>query len=71
MNKEIELLYKKLDAQDKIIDEQALEISQLKEQKKQAINYIKEHTNNAMFELRSDTGELEELLKLLGDGSNE
>lgn len=30
-----------------------------------AIEYIKEHTNNCMFELRSDTNEIEELLNIL------
>ena len=33
-------LYKKLDAQDKIINTQALEIAKLKEEKQQAIEYI-------------------------------
>ena len=32
MNKEIELLYKTIEAKDKIINEQALEIARLKEQ---------------------------------------
>ena len=45
MNKEIELLYKKLDAQDKIIDEQALEISQLKNEIKMRIEYAEKYKN--------------------------
>ena len=57
MNKEIELLHNKLEAQDKIINTQALEIARLnkdlkdacyviekiKKEKQQAIKYIKEH----------------------------
>ena len=71
MNKEIELLYKKLDAQDAIIDQQALEISQLKEQKKQVIEYIKWHYDlgtkeNVEFCLLRDR-----LLDILGDKENE
>lgn len=30
-----------------------------------AIEYINKHTNNGMFELRSDTNEIEELLDIL------
>lgn len=30
-----------------------------------AIEYINKHTNNGMFELRSDTNEIEELLNIL------
>ena len=38
MNKEIELLNKKIDAQDKIINTQALEIARLKEWKEDLLN---------------------------------
>ena len=41
MNKKIEELYNKIDGLNNIIDQQVLEISQLKKQKKQAIEYIK------------------------------
>lgn len=39
----------------------------LEERIDKAIEYIKEHTNNGMFELRSDTGELNYLLRILED----
>ena len=97
--KEIEMLYKNLDAEDKIINEQALEIARLKKELEylksneylnqvkwerdfnenlvkelqqridKAIEYIKSHTNNCMFELRIE--EIEELLTILGDKENE
>lgn len=41
MNKIIEELYDKIDAQDKIINEQVLEIARLKEEKAKVIEYIK------------------------------
>lgn len=42
MNKIISELYDKIDAQNKIINEQALEIARLKEEKAKAIEYIKD-----------------------------
>ena len=74
MNETIEKLYKKLDALDSIIDQQALEISQLKEQKKQAIDYIKEcmettHKINDYWTNELVNGS--KLLEILGDGNNE
>ena len=35
------------------------------ESEDKAIEYINKHTNNGMFELRSDTNEIEELLDIL------
>ena len=73
MNKEIELLYKKLDAQDAIIDQQALEISQLKEQKKQTIEYIKKYRRYASIgeEWFERSFPARELLEILGGEKNE
>ena len=34
----------------------------------EAIEYINNHTNNGMFELRSDTNEIKELLEILKGG---
>ena len=76
LNEKIETLYKKLDALDSIIDQQALEISQLKEQKKQAIEYINKNKYENTFRLvgneetgkmESLNGELLDLLAILGD----
>lgn len=36
-----------------------------------AIEYIEQHTNNGMFELRNDTNEIDELLEILKGDSNE
>ncbi len=36
-----------------------------KNKNNKAIEYINKHTNNGMFELRSDTNEIEELLNIL------
>lgn len=44
-NRKIEELYNKIDGLNNIIDQQALEISQLKEQKKQAIEEIEHELN--------------------------
>ena len=79
--KDIEMLNKKLDAQDKIINTQALEIARLKEWKedllnenielenirKEAIEYIKSYLPNYDF----DHSNLDELLEILGDKENE
>ena len=72
MNEQIEMLYKKLDAQDAIIDQQALEISQLKEQKKQAIEWVHKHISkyNCKGITIIDWDELSnpnDLLQILGD----
>ena len=69
-NEIIEKLYQKLDAQDAIIDQQALEISQLKEQKKQAIEYIKNglHWFCRVNEDKTiEAVSINELLEILGD----
>ena len=79
MNKEIELLNKKIEAQDKIINTQALEIARLKEDKKKAIEYIKKHSNcSGYFEdgkmiidnIESIYGGYE-LLEILGEKGSE
>ena len=70
MNKKIEELYNKIDGLNTIIDQQALEISQLKEQKKQAIEYIKKHIiEDSEYEnyMQCEREEKEELLEILGD----
>lgn len=41
------------------------ELNKYKEVIDKIKEYIKEHTNNGMFELRADTGEIEYLLDLL------
>lgn len=47
-------------------------VEQLQDKIDSAINYLEEHTNNGMFELRTDTGEVEELLNILkGSDNNE
>jgi cell division septum initiation protein DivIVA len=46
-------------------------IKELQDRIDKAIEYIKEHTNNGMFELRTDTGEIEELLNILQGVENE
>ena len=42
MNEKINELYNKIDNQDKIINEQTLEIARLKQQKNKALKYIEE-----------------------------
>lgn len=78
-NNLINNLYYKLDAQDKIINTQALEIARLKEDKKKAIEYIKKHSNcSGYFEdgkmiidnIESIYGGYE-LLEILGEKENE
>lgn len=72
MNKEIELLNKKIEAQDKIINTQALEIARLKEDKKKAIEYIELWHYRNDYRVNSFTkGVKEDLLKILGDKENE
>lgn len=72
-NEIIEALYKTIDAQNKTINEQALEISQLKEQKKQAIECIKNrNTKEAKKErFMNNISTLEKVLEILGDKENE
>ena len=74
MNKKIEELYNKIDGLNNIIDLQTLEISQLKEQKKQAIEYIKEHKeheyrngNDNEYYLELNENKMNELLEILGE----
>ena len=68
MNKEIELLNKKIDAQDKIINTQALEIAKLKEEKTKAIEYIKSHTDKLKtIRVPKIDFDYSELLEILGD----
>ena len=69
MNNElIETLYNQLDAKDKIINKQALELSQLKEQKKEAKKYIKTTLKFVRFEKDFEKEKiLLNLLEILGD----
>lgn len=53
MNKEIEILNKKIDAQDKIINTQALEIARLKEQLE---NDIDRYEDTISYQLGFDKG---------------
>lgn len=78
-NDKISELYKKIEAQDKIINEQVLEIARLKEDKKKAREFIKKHSNcSGYFEdgkmiidnIESIYGGYE-LLEILGDKENE
>ena len=72
MNKKIEELYNKIDGLNMIIDEQALEISQLKEQKKQAIEYTKTTLKFARLEKDFEKETiLLNFLKILGDKEND
>ena len=69
-------LNKKLDAQDKIINEQALEIARLKEDKQKALEYIKNNKDNTYQTLDFENGKsyniaLLEVEKILGDKENE
>lgn len=66
MNKEIEMLYKTIEAKDKIINEQALEIAKLKNQKQEAIKYIKEDMYVEPKELYGLV-DGEAILKILGE----
>lgn len=70
MNKQIEELYNKLDAQDKIINEQVLEIARLKEKIDKAREYLKKREEDNMCcsvcSVMSD-----DLLEILGDEENE
>ena len=61
-NELVDALYKTIDAQNKTINEQALEISQLKEQKKQAIEYIKYNLKSFIY-----SKEYKDLMEILGD----
>ena len=69
MNKEIEMLYKNLDAKDKIINDQALEIARLKEK----INKATELTKNLLKTENRGYYQIlfKEILKSLGDKENE
>lgn len=64
-NEIIEALYKTIDAQNKTINEQVLEISQLKEQKKQAIEILKDTNVNDNSVLLITT--IDYALHILGD----
>lgn len=46
-------------------------INELQNKIDKAIEYINKHTDNGMFELRSDTNEIEELLNILRGEDNE
>lgn len=74
MNETIETLYNNLDAKDKIINEQALEIAKLKEEKKKAIEYI--NTTDKWLcrvndNLCVETIGKDKLLEILGDKEDE
>lgn len=69
MNKEIEMLYKTIEAKDKIINEQALEIARLKETIDKAIELTKnllKTENRGYYQIL-----FKEQLKVLGDKENE
>lgn len=70
MNKEIELLNKKIEAQDKIINTQALEIARLKEKIKHADEFCDRYMG-----VRLELFDMYELLNkiriILGDKENE
>ena len=77
MNKEIELLNNKLDAQDKIINTQALEIARLKEQLE---NDIDRYEDTISYQLGFDKGKeqlqqenkhLKEQLEILLEDNNQ
>lgn len=63
-NSLVDELYKIIEAKDKIINIQALEIAKLKDDKKRAREYIKNEANR--FYCKEDY----ELLKILGDDKN-
>lgn len=81
MNKQIEELYNKLDAQDKIINEQVLEIARLnkdlkdacyviekiKKEKQQAIELIKRSAGYKGICTQPETDTFSKLLEILGD----
>lgn len=72
-NNLINELNNKLDAQDKIINTQALEIARLKKEKYEALEYIKD-THVSITQLEAGTGLLntkDYLLSILGDKENE
>lgn len=62
-------LYNNLDAKDKIINEQVLEIARLKDDKKRAREYIKKYQEiQAKYcYVDFDNEDIETLLELLGD----
>lgn len=71
-------LFKKIEAQDKIINTQALEIAKLKEDKKKAIEYIKENSYiaqdkeiNGIPLMSKRLDKCDDLLEILGDKENE
>lgn len=64
-NSLVDELYKIIEAKDKIINIQALEIAKLKDDKKRAREYIKNEANR--FYCKEDY----ELLDILGDKENE
>lgn len=74
-NEQYEMTYKKIDAQDKIINEQVLEIAELKEKTNKVIEYIKENANYdiSIKQCRDNLFDCEcdDLLKLLGDKKDE
>ena len=63
MNKEIEMLYKTLEAKDKIINNQVLMISELNDRIDEAIKYIKLNIRDIDY----DTEEYDYLMQILGD----
>lgn len=74
LNNQINELHNKLDAQDKIINTQALEIARLKEDKRKAIEYIKENLSlddNGYgvwwYNFEDYVPAKKELLEILGD----
>ena len=78
MNKEIEMLYKTLEAKDKIINEQVLEIARLNSIIDKAIELIKKDykrikdmAKDLPVKVNTDMPIYDKLLKILGDKENE
>lgn len=72
LHKEIKRLKEDIRVFKFTIKTQQEQIKELIAREDKAIEYINKHTNNGMFELRSDTNEIEELLNILqGSGDND
>ena len=75
--KDIEMLNKKLDAQDKIINTQALEIARLKEWKEDLLNEnielenIRKEAIEVLKEIEGCDAYIKEVLTILGEKENE
>ena len=65
LQKELEIMVKDDERSQETIIRLSKENKELKERINKAIEYINKTTNNTMFELRSDTGELNYLMRIL------